>query len=398
MLRVGLSGGIGSGKSTVAGRLAEHGAVVIDADRLAREVVERGTEALRDIEEAFGPSVLNADGSLNRAALADRVFGQGDDRDRQTLNAIMHPRIGARTAELIAAAPEDAIIVHDVPLLVENGLAPAYHLVIIVHADPEERVRRLVGRGLDEQDARNRMAKQATDEQRRAVADVWLDNSGTPDLVLAEVDALWADRLVPYEANVRLRRYAGGPPKVVPYDETWPLQAERIAKRISLAAGGRHVEHIGSTAIPGLAAKDVLDFQLGVQSMEEADSLADALSEAGFPPLGRGEDTVRFGDPAEWVKRLHAGTDPKRRVNLHLRVEGGAAWTWAIRFRDWLRVDEAARREYEAVKLDLSARHAGDSEGFAYGDAKEPFMEAAAKRMEAFYRDGQTSDAGGQAS
>ncbi|XVV01867.1 dephospho-CoA kinase [Actinosynnema sp. CA-248983] len=389
MLRVGLSGGIGSGKSTVAGRLAEHGAVVIDSDRLAREVVEPGTEALRDIQEAFGPTVLNEDGSLNRAALAERVFNSGDDRDRQTLNAITHPRIAARTAELLAAAPEDAIIVHDVPLLVENGLAPAYHLVIIVHADPEERVRRLVGRGLDEQDARNRMAKQATDEQRRAVADVWLDNSSTPDLVLAEVDALWADRLVPYEANVRMRRYAGGPPKVVPYDDTWPLQAERIAKRISLAAGGRHVEHIGSTAIPGLAAKDVLDFQLGVRSMDEADELADALAQAGFPPLGRGEDTVRFGDPAGWVKRLHAGCDPKRRVNLHVRVQDGPAWTWAVRFRDWLRVDEVARRDYEAVKLDLSSQHSRDSEGFAYGDAKEPFMAAAAKRMEAFYQDNQ---------
>lgn len=391
MLRVGLSGGIGSGKSTVAGRLAEHGAVVIDSDRLAREVVEPGSEALRDIEEAFGASVLDADGSLNRAALAERVFGSGDDSDRQTLNGIMHPRIAARTAELIAAAPEDAIIVHDVPLLVENGLAPAYHLVVIVHADPEERVKRLVGRGLDEQDARNRMAKQATDEQRRAVADVWLDNSGTPDQVLLAVDELWADRLVPYEANVRLRRYASGPPKVVPYDETWPLQAERVAKRISLAAGGRHVEHIGSTAIPGLAAKDVLDFQLGVKSMEEADALAEALAQAGFPALGHGEDTVRFGDPAGWVKRLHAGTDPKRRVNLHVRVENGPAWTWAVRFRDWLRVDEAARREYEAVKLDLSARYSGDRDGFAYGDAKEPFMESAVERMDAFYRDGQTS-------
>ncbi|MFI9814396.1 dephospho-CoA kinase [Saccharothrix variisporea] len=394
MLRVGLSGGIGSGKSTVAGRLAEHGAVVIDSDRLAREVVEPGSEALRDIEAAFGSSVLNADGSLNRAALAERVFGSGDDRDRQTLNAITHPRIAARTAELIAAAPEDAIIVHDVPLLVENGLAPAYHLVVIVDADVEQRVKRLVGRGLDEQDARNRMAKQATEEQRRAVADVWLDNSGTPDLVLAEVDALWADRLVPYEANVRLRRYAGGPPKVVPYDETWPLQAERIAKRISLAAGGRHVEHIGSTSIPGLAAKDVLDFQLGVTSMEEAESLADALAEAGFPSLGYGEDAVRFGDPALWGKRLHAGCDPKRRVNLHVRVQDGPAWTWAIRFRDWLRVDAAAREEYEALKLELSARFTGDTDGFAYGDAKEPFMEAAVERMNAFYssyKDGQTS-------
>ncbi|WP_433263289.1 dephospho-CoA kinase [Actinosynnema sp. CS-041913] len=389
MLRVGLSGGIGSGKSTVAGRLAEHGAIVIDADRLAREVVEPGSQGLREIEEAFGSEVLDESGALNRAALAAKVFS--DDQARAALNGITHPKIGARTAELIAAAPEDAIVVHDVPLLVEGGLAPMYHLVVIVHAEVEQRVERLKGRGLDEQDARSRMAKQADDGQRRRVADVWLDNSGTPDRVLAEVDALWADRLVPYEANVRLRRYASGAPKLVPYDPTWPEQAARIAKRIEAAGGQRRVEHIGSTSVPGLSAKDVLDFQLGVASLDEADEIAEALTQAGFPLIGPGEDSVKYGDPEGWKKRLHAGADPKRRVNLHVRVEDGPAWDWAIRFRDWLRADDGARREYEAVKLELSERHAADVDGFAYGDAKEPWMSAAVERMAAFYKDGQTS-------
>ncbi|MBB5955961.1 dephospho-CoA kinase [Saccharothrix tamanrassetensis] len=389
MLRVGLSGGIGSGKSTVAGRLAEHGAVVIDADRLAREVVAPGSEGLREIEEAFGPGVLDADGALDRAALAAKVFS--DDEARLTLNGITHPKIAARTAELVAAAPEDAVVVHDVPLLVENGLAPMYHLVLIVHAEVGQRVERLVGRGLDERDARSRIAKQAGDEQRRQVADVWLDNSGTPDRVLAEVDGLWADRLVPYEANVRLRRYASGPPKVVPYDPTWPEQAARVGRRIELAGGGRRVEHIGSTSIPGLAAKDVLDFQLGVRSLDEADGIAEALTQAGFPSLGAGEDSVKYGAPEDWRKRLHAGADPKRRVNLHVRVEGGPAWEWALRFRDWLRADGQARGEYEALKLELSRRHAGDVDGFAYGESKELWMTAAVARMAAFYRDGQTS-------
>ncbi|GAA1346719.1 dephospho-CoA kinase [Saccharothrix algeriensis] len=389
MLRVGLSGGIGSGKSTVAGRLAEHGAVVVDADRLAREVVAPGTPGLAEIAEAFGAGVLDPSGALDRAALAAKVFS--DDGARATLNGITHPRIAARTAELVAAAPEDAVVVHDVPLLVENGLAPNYHLVVIVHADPEQRVRRLVARGLTEQDARSRMAKQADDAARRAVADVWLDNSGTPDLVSALVDALWADRLVPYEANVRLRRYAAGPPVVVPHDPTWPEQAARVGRRIGVAAGGRRVEHIGSTSVPGLAAKDVLDLQLGVRSMAEADDLADALGRAGFPALGAAGDTPKHGDPAEWEKRLHAGADPQRRVNLHVRVEGGPAWEWSLRFRDWLRADPAARREYEELKLDLSRRHAGDADGFAYGEAKEPWMAAAAARVEAFYRAGQTS-------
>ncbi|MDQ2588486.1 dephospho-CoA kinase [Saccharothrix yanglingensis] len=384
MLRVGLSGGIGSGKSTVAGRLAEHGAVVIDADRLAREVVEPGTEGLREIVEAFGEDVVR-DGALDRAALAARVFT--DDAARATLNGITHPRIAARTAELIAAAPEDAIVVHDVPLLVENGMAPLYHLVLIVHADVEERVVRLRGRGMPEEDARRRIAAQADDERRRAVADVWLDNSGTPDLVLARVDELWADRLVRYESNVRLRRYAPGPPVVVPYDATWPEQARRVAARIALAADGRRVEHIGSTAVPGLAAKDVLDFQLGVASLEEAAGLEDALARAGFPGLGLREDAVkRVGDAPElWHKRLHAGADPGRRVNLHVRVEGGPAWEWAVRFRDWLRADAAARDEYAAVKLELAERHRGDAEGFAYGESKEPWMSAATARVDAFF-------------
>ncbi|ROP41092.1 dephospho-CoA kinase [Saccharothrix texasensis] len=391
MLRVGLSGGIGSGKSTVAGRLAEHGAVVIDADRLAREVLEPGTDGLREVVEAFGADVLGADGALDRPALAAKVFG--DEQALATLNGITHPRIAARTGELIAAAPADAIVVHDVPLLVEKDMAPLYHLVVIVHADLDQRLVRLRDRGMAEEDARRRIAAQADDERRRAVADVWLDNSGTPDLVLARVDALWADRLVRYESNIRLRRYASGAPIVVPYDETWPVQAARIAARIRLAAGGRVVEHIGSTSVPGLAAKDVLDFQLGVTSLAEAAELEEALAQAGFPSLGVGEDSVKYeGDaPEDWHKRLHAGADPGRRVNLHVRVEGGPAWNWALRFRDWLRADAAARDEYAALKLELAEKHRGDADGFAYGESKEPWMAAATARVDAFYRDGQTS-------
>ncbi|NUT52938.1 MAG: dephospho-CoA kinase [Saccharothrix sp.] len=388
MLRVGLSGGIGSGKSTVAGRLAEHGAVVVDADRLAREVVEPGTDGLREVVAAFGEDVLTADGALDRPALAAKVFG--DEQALATLNGITHPRIAARTGELIAAAPEDAIVVHDVPLLVEKDMAPLYHLVLIVHADLDQRLVRLRDRGMAEEDARRRIAAQADDERRRAVADVWLDNSGTPDLVLAEVDALWADRLVRYESNVRLRRYAPGSPVVVPYDETWPVQARRVAARIRLAAGGRTVEHIGSTSVPGLAAKDVLDFQLGVRSLEEAAELEEALAQAGFPGLGDAEDSVKYpGDaPQDWHKRLHAGADPGRRVNLHVRVEGGPAWNWAIRFRDWLRADAAAREEYAAVKRELAEKHRGDADGFGYGESKEPWMAAATARVDAFFGGG----------
>ena len=391
MLRVGLSGGIGSGKSTVAKRLEEHGAVLIDSDKLAREVVEPGTEGLREIVEAFGEDVLDEHGALNRAALAAKVFT--DEASRKTLNAIVHPKVGARTAELIAGAAPDAIVVHDVPLLVENGLAPAYHLVVIVHADPDERVRRLVeARGMAEADARNRIAAQADDDQRRAVADVWLDNSGTPDLVLAAVDALWADRLVPYEANVRLRRRVSGRPKVVPYDETWPQQADRLKKRISLAAGGLPVEHIGSTAVPGIAAKDVIDLQLGVPTLEAADELADRLGDAGFPLVHKdGVDVPKpkGADQDLWRKRFHGAADPFRVVNLHVRVEGGPAWEWALRFRDWLRANPDEVADYQELKLKLAAEHAADETWAEYADAKEPWMAAASERMG--YSGGQTS-------
>lgn len=225
-----MTGGIGSGKSTVARLLVERGAVVIDADKLAREVLEPGTDGLKEVVRAFGEDVLNADGTLDRAALAAKAFAS--EEARQTLNGITHPRIGALTGQRMSEAAEDAIVVHDIPLLVERDMAAMYHLVIVVYADSATRLGRLVGsRGMDRQDAENRIAAQATDEQRRAVADVWLDNSGE----VPDVTTLW-DRLVGFEKNLRNGAYASGSPIVVPYDGRWPAQARRIARRISMAA------------------------------------------------------------------------------------------------------------------------------------------------------------------
>jgi dephospho-CoA kinase len=195
VLRIGLTGGIGSGKSTVSRLLAGHGAVIVDADVIAREVVEPGTPGLAAVVEAFGPGVLASDGSLDRPALAAVVFGNPDARRR--LDGIVHPLVRARAAEVAAVAPPDAVVVHDVPLLVETGQAAGYDLVLVVEADPETRVARLVQRGLTAEDARARMAAQATDEQRRAVADVVLDNSGTQQQLAAQVDRFWAERVVP---------------------------------------------------------------------------------------------------------------------------------------------------------------------------------------------------------
>ena len=188
---IGLTGGIGAGKSAVAARLAELGATVIDSDRLAREVVEPGTEGLAQVVEAFGPEILDADGALDRAALARRVFG--DDEARKRLEGIVHPLVRDRAAELTAAAPPDAVIVNDVPLLVEAGLARLYDKVVVVLANEETRLARLTRqRGMSIEDARARIAAQATDEQRRAVADVVIVNDGTLDELVEQVDAVWA--------------------------------------------------------------------------------------------------------------------------------------------------------------------------------------------------------------
>src|SRR5919197_3846649 len=189
MLRVGLSGGIGSGKSTVARGLARRGAIVIDADAIAREVVEPGQPALAAVVERFGPEVLDGAGRLDRPKLAALVFD--DAAARADLNAIVHPRVAAETARRITAAPPDAVVVIDVPLLVEAARS-GYDAVVIVEAPEAVRLERLVGRGMSLDDARRRMAAQASDADRRKVADVVLDNSGSEEDLERQLDALWA--------------------------------------------------------------------------------------------------------------------------------------------------------------------------------------------------------------
>lgn len=183
-----LSGGLGSGKSTVSAMLAERGATVIDADAIAREVVEPGTPGFAAVVERFGAAVV-ANGRLDRPALARLVFA--DEQARQDLNAIVHPLVAAQAAQQMAEAPEGAIVVYDVPLLVESELGSGFDVVVIVEAAAEVRLRRLAERGMAEDDARARMAAQASDEQRRAAADELIVNDGTPEELRAAVDALW---------------------------------------------------------------------------------------------------------------------------------------------------------------------------------------------------------------
>jgi dephospho-CoA kinase len=176
--------------------LAELGAVVIDADALAREVVRPGTDGLAEVVAEFGPGVLTPTGELDRAAMGRLVFA--DEDRRRALERIIHPRVRARSVEIVSAAPPDAVVVNDVPLLVETGQAGSYQLVIVVLASEATRIDRLVRtRGLSEADARARIAAQATDEQRRAVADIVIENDGTLAELRAAVDAAWRNDILP---------------------------------------------------------------------------------------------------------------------------------------------------------------------------------------------------------
>ncbi|MBL7497421.1 dephospho-CoA kinase [Frankia sp. CNm7] len=195
---MGLTGGIGSGKSAVSSRLAEHGAIIVDADQLARDVVAPGTPGLAAVADAFGAGVLRPDGSLDREALGRTVFA--DPAARGRLEGIVHPLIRDETARRFGDTPPDAIVIHDIPLLVEAGLAGGYDTVVVVQAPRELRLERLEARGLPRDQAEARMANQADDDARRAVADVVLDNSGTLAGLHAQVDALWRDLLARRDA------------------------------------------------------------------------------------------------------------------------------------------------------------------------------------------------------
>jgi dephospho-CoA kinase len=387
VLRIGLSGGIGAGKSTVSSTFSDLGGIVVDGDVISREVVEPGTEGLAKLVDAFGEQILSGDGTLNRPALAAIAFS--DEEKRQTLNSIVHPLVGERRSELIAAAAEDAVIVEDIPLLVESGMAPMFPLVVIVNADEDLRVKRLIEhRGFSEQDARARIAAQATEEQRRAVADVWLDNSGSTGGLVEQARALWHQRILPFAHNLDGGEPARSRPVLVPHDPSWPDQARRIAARLNTACGHRavRIDHIGSTAVAGMDAKDVIDVQVAVASLDVADELAGSLTSAGYVrmPVTADESkpdarsTVAEFDHASseslWHKRLHCSADPGRPTNIHVRVDGWPNQQFALLFVDWLAGNPDAREQYLAVKR--AAENSAELDGHIgdYFAAKEPWF------------------------
>jgi dephospho-CoA kinase len=392
MLRIGLTGGIGAGKSALSATFAKRGAVIVDGDVIAREVVQPGTEGLVALVEAFGDDILLPDGSLDRPALAAKAFR--DDDARNVLNGIVHPLVGKRRAEIIASvaeAPGDSVVVEDIPLLVESGMAPMFPLVVVVHADVEVRVRRLVDqRGMPEEDARARIAAQANDEQRRAVADVWLDNSGSQAELVARAHDVWDNRILPFAHNLSARQIARAAARLVPADPSWPDQARRILARLKTTCGHRalRIDHIGSTAVPPLPdfqAKDVIDIQITVESLAVADELVEPLLSAGYPRIEHiTEDLVKpdarstvsrydhNDDPTLWHKRIHASADPGRPTNVHIRVDGWPNQQFALLFVDWLTANPDARADYLAVKRAAEKRGGGDVA--QYVATKEPWF------------------------
>lgn len=378
MLRIGLTGGIGAGKSTVSAVFSECGGIIVDGDVIAREVVAPGTEGLKALVEAFGEDVLLPEGALNRPALAAKAFV--DDQQRAKLNSIVHPLVGRRREEIIASVSQrpddDTVVVEDIPLLVETGMAPMFPLVVVVTADAETRVERLIKRGMDEADARARIAAQASEQQRRAIADVLLDNSGSEGELVEEARDLWFNRVLPLARNIRLRRCAQAETELVPYRPQWQQDATRIGNRIQAVCGAKvlRVDHVGSTAVENMDAKDVIDIQVTVRSLQDADEIAEMLRNAGYP---RNEDVVgdtpHTADTALWGKRFHCAADPGRPASLHLRVEGWPNQQFALLCTDWLRENPGVRGDYVAAKR--RALSAPD-----YSQAKEPwFLEAYAR-------------------
>jgi dephospho-CoA kinase len=391
MLRVGLTGGIGSGKSMVARRLGELGATVVDADVVAREIMEPGQPVLQQVRERFGDEVIRADGTLDRAGLAAIVFT--DPQALAALDALTGPAIAERIAQLRHAVPAGVVFVQDMPLLVERGLWVREHASIVVETDLETRVRRLVEqRGLDEQDVRNRIVAQASDTERRAACDIVLSNDGPPAETIAAVDSLWNERLRPWNENLVHGRHSRRPERgaVVTPRGDWASRGARLVAKVAHAlrdvAAVTEVEHIGSTSVPDLPAKDVLDLQVGVRELAVADApeFREAMRGAGLVPFDdiTGDTPHPTGADADgWRKRVHGSTDPKEIAHVHVRETGSPAWRFTLLFRDWL-VHEASEREgYAAEKRRLLGLHDTTS---AYAEAKEPWFAEAFTRAHAW--------------
>ncbi|TKV28069.1 dephospho-CoA kinase [Arthrobacter sp. NamB2] len=318
MLRIGLTGGIAAGKSVVARRFGELGAVVVDSDLLARAVVAPGTDGLAEIVEAFGSGILAADGTLDRPALGRLVFVDAAARER--LNAIVHPRVRRGAAELIEQAPGDAVVVEDIPLLVETGQAARFHLVVVVDAPDALRIERMVHeRGMERPDAEQRIAAQASRDQRLREADAVLPNDRRLDDLLASTDALWNGRIEPFRANLAAGRPAHG--RGVPMDAAGLAGTRGLGRRVryKLAAALPTGVSFGGDDVAG-PPDDASRAEIHVMPRDADDVVivSRAVTSAGFP---RVLDAVE-GRRGDWA--VHRTADPAVDVTVLVAVPPAA--------------------------------------------------------------------------
>ena len=307
MVVVGLTGGIGSGKSTVAQRLSDYGGIVVDGDKIAREIVQPGEPALSELSEEFGSDIVMSDGSLDRKELARRAF-VSEDRTK-ALNAIMHPRIHERAYELFRAAADASIVVFDMPLLIENNLDRMCGLVVVVTVDEDTRVQRLVAhRGFDEDDARHRIRAQLSDADRIPSADVIVDNSGTPDQLVESVDRLWNSRLA------RWGRVTGRNESVDCETDGLVVfhhqgRQERFRRRVEWVFGSEADIELGGDADKPLVASVSAHVLGGVGPGRVNESTREKLSWLGFSRHLGSDDRHTKGDPERPLEVWRSG-DP----------------------------------------------------------------------------------------
>lgn len=319
MLRIGLTGGIAAGKSAVATELGRLGAVVVDADLLARAVVDPGTPGFDEVVRTFGTDVLGRDGALDRPALGRLVFG--DSGARETLNRIIHPRVRAEAARLIDGSPADAVVVEDIPLLVETHQAARFHLVLVVDAPDETRIARMIERrGMDREDAEQRIAAQAPRGERRAAADAVLVNDGTPEALVAATQALWDIRILPFAVNLVHGRPARTRPPAAPDPHGADLPAglagthglaRRMAAKLTAALPA------GAAVEPG-PGSDVVVAEVLVRPGpgEDLAAVSAAVAAAGFPraEVPRGSDAGVHRSGTDTV--IHRSADPALDVTV----------------------------------------------------------------------------------
>lgn len=317
MLLIGLTGGIGAGKSTVARVLEQAGAAIVDADAIAREVVAPGAPALQELVTAFGPDILTPEGALDRPGLAAVAFA--DRASTQRLNAIMHPAIAELTAERFRAHTDRELVVHDVPLLVENGMSARYHLALLVDVPAEVRLERLIdSRGMDRADAERRIAAQASDAQRHRACDVVIDNAGEQAATAAAVERLVHERLLPFSRNLaaglpasREQAATDGAPEG-PRERAWA--AERLTARIRHACAEAGVE-IDSVERTDDAAAGAIALTAVPGAGESEERFGAALGAAGFPPVPAGAADTPGQQSA---RSLHRSADPGRPADVEL--------------------------------------------------------------------------------